>query len=121
MRKNIVKGVVIAPLASGALQGLLMHNWVAFVFALVFAYPLALVIGLPVFFLLERYQKASLPYLLIAGLLCGAFAGIFFIGQGFQPTAAAISLLLFSGHGLLVAFAFWFVALRKNEPPQPSI
>lgn len=121
MRKNIVKGVLVAPIASGALQGLLMHNWVAFIFALVFAYPLALVIGLPVFHLLERNRKASLPYLLISGLLCGAFAGLFFIGRDFQASAAAISLLLFGSHGLLVAFAFWFDALRTVDTRQTSI
>lgn len=114
MRKNIVKGVLVAPLASGAFQGLLMQNWVAAVFALAFAYPFSLVIGLPLFLLLERNQKSSLPYLLISGLLGGVFAGFFFTGPGFQPFAVALSLLLFGAHGLLVAFAFWLVALRTN-------
>ena len=121
MRTNIVKGVLVAPLASGVLQGLLMQSWAAFVFALVFAYPLALIIGVPVFLLLERNQKASLSYLLVSGLLSGFCAAVFFIGPDFQASTAAISLLLLGGHGLLVALAFWFVALRTKKSLPASI
>jgi len=115
MRKNIVKGVFVAPLASGILQGLLMKNWGALVFALVFAYPLSLAIGLPTLLLLERNKKATLSNLLIAGFLGGAFVGLFFTGSDLQAPTMLLGLLLFAFHGLLVAFAFWFVALRMKE------
>jgi hypothetical protein len=121
MRKNIVRGVLIAPFASGVLHGLLMQNWVAFIFAVVFAYAFTLAVGLPTFLLLERNDRVSLPYLLTAGFMGGSAIGIFFIGVDFQVSSILLGELMFASHGMLVAFVFWLVALRTKPSPREFI
>lgn len=106
MRKNVIKGVFIAPITSGVMNGLYMSNWLAFIFAMVFAFVVTLLIGLPAFLLLERNNKVTLPYLIATGFLGGSAVGLFFIGIDFRASSILLSQLIFVSHGMLVARAF---------------
>ena len=112
MRKNIVLGISLAPLASGLVQGVLAGHWAASVVALAFAYPFAVIVGLPVFFLLENNNKTSLPHLLAAGFVSGTLIGVFFTSSGSSLAMISITFGIFAAHGTAVAFVFWFIALR---------
>lgn len=110
----VLRGFLLAPLASALLQGLIMLSPGAAIMTLIFAYPLALLLGLPGYLLFRRMRWLK-PWQVIAagGTLGAAVALIVFLGTG-QGAVSAPTLLavgLFTLHGAVVAAVFWWIAI----------
>lgn len=120
MNKREISGLVLAPLASGFLQGGLMGNFGSFVFGAVLSYIFAVLIGLPAFMFARRKGWISLSQIASIGFLAGlVVAGLVMVlsgteGFGLMSILGSVSLL--GMHGLLVSLIFWFIAYSNFTP-----
>ena len=71
----------------------------------------ALLYGLPIYLLLQRLQVRTLPWLLVCGALAGFLVQLVCLGVDWS-ISGGILLLLFCGHGMGAAAAFWYGAER---------
>ena len=114
MRPREILALVLSPLASGVLQGLLMGNGGAFFFGVTFAYVFAALVGIPTLVVLRRYGWFTLPKYLLAGFVAGAgsglLLGIFWGYADYSVGSVLGGMLLFSTHGFVVSLAYWMLA-----------
>ncbi len=128
---RIIKGFVIAPLAGilvGALVTSLLFEFsnlgglgygVILVFGgLFFAYPFVLFVGVPLFFVLRRFNALSLWLLLVLGALFGTIGWI--VASSPVPSPEYYPRAISEGvfglvSGLVGAAIFWQICVRNNE------
>lgn len=125
--KRIILGFLIAPLASGLLQGVVMGNLGAVIFAWVFAYPFSIILGVPAFLVFKKNSWLKLWQVVVAGTTLGVIGGLLFSLVASFENHSVQSIIhglgLFGLHGLVVSLAFWLVAIMKvssNNAPQPT-
>ncbi|MBC8719937.1 hypothetical protein [Ochrobactrum sp. Marseille-Q0166] len=115
-RLRIVIGFLLAPLASGLLQ-LLILGAAGFP-VVIFSYPVALILGIPVYIAARKLGWLSLKATLLGGAALGGLTGLVIITVGGGMHSSAVSFLfgfaLLAAHGGIVAAAFWFIALWRN-------
>jgi len=116
---------LVAPLAPGLLTALpdLVRGdpmaWWYLGFAAKAGYPIILVLGLPTYLLLRRWNRSGLSVYLVAGAIWGAAAylaaflpGLLMRDAGVSQAMAATSvyLVLSTVCGVVAAVVFWLIA-----------
>jgi len=116
---RIILGFIVAPLASGLLQGLIVGNWPAVFMALVFAYRFTLVLGLPTFLIFRRFRWLKAWHAMTAGFGLGMVApllrGMSTDFGDYSAVSIVGSLGLFALHGMAVSTTFWLIALINQS------
>ncbi|MBC2885754.1 hypothetical protein H7Q97_10085 [Ochrobactrum sp. CM-21-5] len=85
---------------------------------IVYSYPLAIILGVPAFFIARYFGWLSLKAVLSGGASLGVFAGLLLALDGLHGRSLSIMLgfALLAAHGTVVAGLFWFIALwRRND------
>lgn len=121
----VILGFLIAPSASGLVQGLVMRSLGAGIFVLPFAYMLALLAGIPGYLIFRRLGWLKPWQVILGGAGLGAaVASLLTWASGVTAVDAAISLylLMFIVHGASVAAVFWWIAVRvpRSAPLEPQ-
>ncbi|MBB4096020.1 hypothetical protein [Brucella pecoris] len=120
---RIVLGFALSPLASGILQIFVMGGFRGFPI-IMYSYPVALILGIPAFFIARYLGWLSLKAVLSGGAGLGILAGLMLAFDGFHGRQLSVILgfALLATHGTVVAGLFWIIALwqrheRKVLPP----
>ena len=113
MHREIIS-FVLAPLASGVLQGIVMGNYGAALFGAMLAYPLSIFCGVPTFFVFRSKGWLKLWQVALAGLVLGLSVGVLIgliIGyENYWASSVINGYFLLGLHGLVVAVSFWLMA-----------
>jgi len=116
---RIILTYLVASLASGSLNGVILGNLSAVAFALVFAILFPIVFGLPAYFLLIRQAWVDLWQSIVAGVCLGAMFGLIvsisFGLDRYSVSSLVGSLGLFALHGGFVAAIFWILAHKDRS------
>lgn len=107
----------MSPLASGVLQTLLMGGFRGFPI-IMFSYPLALMFGIPAFFVARYLGWLSLKAVLLGGAGLGLLVCLAMIaldgGYHGRPMPIILGGTAIAAHGAVVAGIFWFIALWRS-------
>ena len=124
---RIILGFLIAPLASGLLQSIVMGSFRIVIVIWIFAYAFSFILGVPAFLIFHKYSWLKLWQVIVAGTALGVIVGLLFsLIAGFNNQMILSNILglgLFGLHGLVVSLAFWIVAFMKvgsNKSLQPT-
>lgn len=120
--KRYILGFLLAPISSGLLQAIAEGNLGAILVISIFAYPIALILGVPSFFLLKEYGCLRFWHITALGttlgVLCGLLLSLSASDDNFSIQSILLDLGFFGLHGLVVSCVFWLVALiniRSNK------
>lgn len=115
----VALGFLMAPLASGVVQGIVMLSPAAGIFVLPFAYPLALLLGVPGYLVFRRLGWLRPWQVILAGAGGGAAVGIALLllemADDFLNPATLIYMSILIVHGAAVAAVFWWIAIRTRR------
>ncbi|MHC1551221.1 hypothetical protein [Phyllobacterium sp. K27] len=116
---RIIAGFALSPLASGVLQVLLMGGFRGFPI-IMFSYPVALILGIPAFFVARYLGWLSLKAVVLGGAGLGLFVCCVMVAfdRGYHEAPAFIILgvAAMAAHGAVVAGLFWVIALwHRND------
>jgi hypothetical protein len=110
-----------APLLSGVVHAIHVGNLGAGLFALIFAYPAALFLGLPTAWVFARFGWLQFWQAAVAGLAMGLIASVLMgLLLGVAPSAIAADKsfgyfsILFAVHGVVISSAVWFFGVRTR-------
>jgi hypothetical protein len=86
----------------------------------VLAYPVALILGVPAYFILRRMGRVELPWIVVVGMiLASALGAVFFwMPRSYEGAIAARNTVLFCALGAATGVVFWlvgFASLRSNN------
>lgn len=119
---RLVPAFLVAPLISGVLHAVHVGNIGAGIFALLFAYPITLLFGVPVMLLFIKLRWLQLWQSALAGAGLGVLASLLlFLLLGLAPSQVIVDPsspyfeVLFSVHGVAVACFLWFLTLRTYD------
>lgn len=86
---------------------------------IVISYPLALMFGIPTFFIARYLGWLSLKAVLLGGAGLGVLVGLFIALDGLHgsPISIILGVALLAAHGAVVAGLFWFIALWRSSCP----
>lgn len=109
-------GFALAPLGSGLLQMLVMGRAGAFSI-IVLSYALALLFGVPAFFIARYLRWLGLKTVLFGGAGLGVLVGLVLAMDGLQGriVPVIVGFMLLALHGAVVAGLFWFIALWRSK------
>lgn len=116
---RIILGFALSPLASGVLQIFVMGGFRGFP-VIMFSYPVALILGIPAFFIARYLGWLSLKAVVLGGTGLGLLVCLVLVARdgGYHEAPAFIILgvATMSAHGAVVAGLFWIIALwRRND------
>ena len=133
MTKKIIFGILLAPLSFGIL--LLISSpilgsagLIGFVFSLLVGYPLAVIVGLPVYFSMRKIRANGVLSYSVASLLFGAIlTGIFILYPVYSENGGDLQSLLLPERlkqilflvfgAFITVFTFWLI-VRPDRLPQ---
>lgn len=128
MNFRIIRGLLAAPLAPCVLAATVASVTVGDLWVIpfltllyaVFAYPFALVLGVPAYLLMSRFGLLSMPYLTSAGFFLGCLSVVIFLMLGADlervlDSKIFIAFFLFGVFGSITAWVFWWLALRPRN------
>jgi len=120
---RIILGFALSPLASGVLNMILMGGFHGFPI-IMFSYPLALMFGIPAFFVARYLGWLSLRAVLLGGAGLGLFVCCVMValdgGYHGRPSPIILGFAAMAAHSAVVAGLFWFIALwPRNEHKAP--
>lgn len=111
MRLPPVRGFVFAPIAAAIIEGVAKLDIGAYAFALIVAYPLMIVLGIPGYLLLRRRRIIRLWQIAVLGCALGALSGLVLtLGSAGDPSRV-MRVILFGLEGAATAATFWLIAL----------
>ncbi|WP_235817573.1 hypothetical protein [Brucella cytisi] len=114
---RIILGFALSPLASGVLQIILMGGFRGFPIIL-FSYPLALIFGIPAFFIAPYLGWQSLKATLLGGAGLGTLVCLVIValdgGYHERPLPIILGFTALAAHGAVVAGLFWFIAFWRS-------
>jgi len=118
----MVTAFLVAPLISGLLHAVSVGNLGAGFFALLFAYPVTFLLGVPTILLFIKLRWFRLWQAALVGAGLGLlFSELMFFGMGLplsnfvSDPASPYFAALFTVHGLAVASLLWFLTLRTHD------
>lgn len=119
MRLPAVRGFVFAPIAAAIIEGVAKFDIGAYAFALIAAYPLTVVLGIPAYPLLKRHRIVRLWQITVLGCALGTLSGLILTltsGSAGVPSRV-MRVVLLGLEGAATAAAFWLIALcpKKNS------
>jgi len=117
---RVTLGFLVAPAVPILLLGLLARNFGTVVFGGMFAYPFALVLGAPVYFIMRKKGWLKLWQVTLASSALGALSFLTFLaatdtGSGDSAQALAYIGGIFIGSATLTGITFWAVAVRGKS------
>ncbi len=114
MSRQVILGFLIAPLAPAIVHAFIYKSAMGIVFAgLGFAYPTAILFGIPAYLVFKRLGWLRLWQLAIAGFCIGVLAlDIYCYAVGAR--ADMRSTAIYGAYGLLATSTFWLIALRTK-------
>ncbi len=123
-RRSVLAGFLLAPLISGVVHAAHTGSarWGAL--ALVVAYPMSLLLGVPLVVLFTRRRWNRFWQAALAGAGAGCMTGAFVSFAIGQLNSQAVSAPLFSYlvtlcgfHGLAIAGLYWLLAMKCRREP----
>jgi len=131
MNRRLIVAFLVSPLAPCALTAIFtaVRNGdplaipIATLLYAIFAYPFALVLGVPAYLVMSRFGALSLLRVAVSGALLGAVSGVLMPGLlGLQlewmravESGLFTTVLLFAIYGAITACVFWWMALRPRS------
>ena len=117
MRFPIARGFVFAPIAAAIIEGVAKFDVGAYAFALLVAYPITAVLGIPGCLLLRRGRMVGLWQLIVLGCVLGTLSGLLVTSGSHGGSFRAVRVMLCGLEGAMTAVAFWLISLC---PPRLS-
>lgn len=111
--------VLVATVASVSVGDMGVIPFLTLLYA-VFAYPFALVLGVPAYLLMSRFGLLSMPYLTSAGFFLGCLSVVIFLMLGADlervlDSKIFIAFFLFGMFGSITAWVFWWLTLQPQN------
>jgi hypothetical protein len=111
MRLPAIRGFIFAPIAAAIIEGVAKFDIGRYAFALIVAYPLTVVFGIPGYLLLKRRGLVRLWQIIVLGCALGILSGLLLtLGSAGDPSRA-MRVALCGLEGSATAAAFWLIAL----------
>lgn len=115
---RVTIGFLVAPLAPAAIYGALGQNPISFIFAALWAYPFALVLGAPTYYFMRTKGWLRLWQVMAASALLGLVSFVIFwlfSVSGHDPWRVILFFAaIFIASATLSGITFWAVALRAR-------
>ena len=115
---RIILGFALSPLASGVLQIFVMGGFRGFPI-IMFSYPLALMFGIPAFFIARYLGWLSLRAVFLGGAGLGVLVCLVLValdgGYHERPLPIILGFAAMAAHGAAVAGLFWIIALWQRN------
>jgi hypothetical protein len=116
---RVAVAFAVAPLAVPVTLFLIFRDPTSIV-AAIFAYPLALVPGIPLYFILRRIGWLGLWHFVLSSAVLAACIGIALSPSGSLHRDALPLAAGFFANGAVVGLAFWLVAFARVTAPSAS-
>lgn len=110
---RVAIGFAIAPMVVPVACALLFRDVRALGATAVIAYPVALVTGIPLYFILEYLGWLQFRRFLLASILAAAATGLAIASHATGPPSPT-AIAMCSGFGALVGATFWLIAFAGN-------
>jgi hypothetical protein len=110
MRSHAFRAFAFAPMASAFVEGLAKLDIGAYAFALIPAYPLTILLGIPAYVLLKRRRPAPLWRFIAAGCALGVLSGLLLTVGMHAESSKAARIVLCGLEGAVTATAIWLIA-----------
>jgi hypothetical protein len=115
MRLPAVRGFVFAPIAAAIIEGVAKFDIGAYAFALIVAYPLTVVLGIPAYLLLRRRRMVRLWQVTALGCALGTLSGLILTLGSAGVASRVMRVVLFGLEGSATAATFWLIALCREK------
>jgi hypothetical protein len=106
-----IRGFVFAPIAAAIIEGVAKFDIGAYAFALIVAYPLTVVLGIPGYLLLRRRRTVRLWEIVVLGCALGALSGLILTLGSADDPPRTMRVALCALEGAATAATFWLIAL----------
>ena len=110
---RVIVGLVLAALIVGGASGLLLFGGVGIFATLPVALAVALLLGLPAYFLLRKLGWLSWWHLALAGVALVSPIAFSFLPQWYVTTATLVS-------GAVAGLVFWWAGIGPNNSFKPK-
>jgi len=111
MNVPAIRGFVFAPIAAAIIEGVAKFDIGAYAFALIVAYPLTVILGIPGYLLLRRRRTVRLWEIVVLGCALGALSGLILTLSSAGDPPRTMRVALCGLEGAATAATFWLIAL----------
>jgi hypothetical protein len=115
MQLPAIRGFVFAPTVAAIVEGVAKFDIGAYAFALIVAYPLTVVLGIPGYLLLRRRRIVRFWQIIVLGCALGTVSGLILTFGSAGDPSRAMRVALCGLEGAATAATFWLIALCPRK------